>query len=227
MHVIEKSSSHSFRHSIRTSRCRKIDQILIREEEEEEEEDEEEDLINGDIMELFTFDMDIDALWTENYRKDAQSDSASDLVDSKRAAMAKMSRARRLSARRKEGLLSDDMSESGSGYVGAVNLNQGTEHSESGGPPPLVLPTGPVLYNANVWTSEEMRTIRQLYSDGLFFQKFMSGLQSFYSKDWDHARQCFAVILERFEDGPSRYFMNQIEEYDGKPPRGFLGYGIA
>lgn len=91
----------------------------------------------------------------------------------------------------------------------------------------LVLPTGPALYNANVWTSEDMRTIRQLYSDGLFFQKFMSGLQSFYSKDWEHSKNCFAVILERFEDGPSRYFMNQIEFHNGKPPRDFVGYGTA
>jgi hypothetical protein len=46
----------------------------------------------------------------------------------------------------------------------------------------LIRPTGPALYNENVWTIEDMRTMRYLYSDGLFFQIFMSGLQSFYAK---------------------------------------------
>jgi hypothetical protein len=111
-----------------------------------------------------------------------------------------------------------------SGFLNPPTL---AEEPHDGRPPKLVLPSGPALYNTNVWTSEDMRTIRQLYSDGLFFQKFMSGLQSFYAKDWEHSKNCFAVILERFEDGPSRYFMNQIERYNGKPPRDFPGYGTA
>lgn len=242
--VLMSDSFHRLLHPNNRRRCRKVDQILIREDDEDDEE--EEDLLNGEIMELFTFDMDIDALWTEenNTRKDTtlrgESDTASD-GGSKRNQMGKMPRARRMSARRvnKEGfsLSGDDISETGSGLFAAINGNQGnnstnhggveTESGGGGGPSKLVLPSGLALYTANVWTSEEMRKIRELYSDGLFFQKFMSGLQSFYSKDWDHARQCFAVILERFEDGPSRYFMNQIEKHDGKPPKDFLGYGTA
>jgi hypothetical protein len=95
---------------------------------------------------------------------------------------------------------------------GFLNPPALTEEPQDGRPPKLVLPSGPALYNQNVWTSEDMRTIRQLYSDGLFFQKFMSGLQSFYSKDWEHSKNCF---------------MNQIEKYNGKPPRDFPGYGSA
>jgi len=230
--MLMSDSFHRLLHPSNRRRCRKIDQILIRE--DEEDDDEEDDTLNGEIMELFTFDMDIVALWNEKSKKESgrESDSASD-AGSRRAAMAKMPRVRRISARKKvEGIASDEMSETESGFFGQLGVG-GANHgmlgveSEGGKPSKLVLPTGPALYNANVWTSEDMRTIRQLYSDGLFFQKFMSGLQSFYSKDWEHARQCFAVILERFEDGPSRYFMNQIEKHNGKPPKDFIGYGTA
>jgi hypothetical protein len=92
--------------------------------------------------------------------------------------------------------------------------------------PELTLPTGPTLYNANVWLSEDMRKIRELFSDGLFFQKFNSGLQSYYARDWEHAKQCFQTILERFDDGPSRYFLKCIEDNNGVPPRHFPGYGL-
>ena len=93
--------------------------------------------------------------------------------------------------------------------------------------PDLILPTGPTLYNANVWLSEDMRKIRELFSDGLFFQKFNSGLQSYYARDWEHAKQCFQTILERFDDGPSRYFLKCIQDNNGVPPRHFPAYGSA
>jgi class 3 adenylate cyclase len=91
--------------------------------------------------------------------------------------------------------------------------------------PPLVLPSSNAMYNPGVWNSREMKKIRQRFSDGLFFQKFSEGLQAYYSKDWDQAKRCFRTILDRIEDGPSRYFMNQMDEYGGVPPRNFLPYG--
>ena len=74
----------------------------------------------------------------------------------------------------------------------------------------LILPTAPSLYNANVWRSEDMRKIRMLFSDGLFlFQKFNSGLQSYYARDWEHG----GTILESFDNGPpSRYFLKCIQK---------------
>jgi hypothetical protein len=101
---------------------------------------------------------------------------------------------------------SDDVSESG--FMGMpqgsnpADLQDGETSTES----KIVLPTGPAFYNATVWLSEDMQTIRQRYSDGIFFQKFNSGLRWFYRKDWDDARPCFSTNLARFEDGPSWYF---------------------
>ena len=91
--------------------------------------------------------------------------------------------------------------------------------------PPLVLPSSSAMYNSGVWNSKEIKKIRQRFSDGLFFQKFSEGLQAYYSKDWEQAKRCFRTILDRIEDGPSRYFMNQMDEHNGVPPRNFLPYG--
>ena len=86
--------------------------------------------------------------------------------------------------------------------VAAGSVMGSTEFSHEEGnnrqmTPELILPTGPTLYNANVWLSEDMRKIRELFSDGLFFQKFNSGLQSYYARDWEHG----GTILESFDNG--------------------------
>lgn len=230
--MLMSDSFHRLLHPSNRRRCRKIDQILIR----EDDDDDEDGQMNGDIMDLFTFDLDINALWIENKKKSEAGKESDSMTGSeggsRRGAMSKMQRGRRMSVRLGLPMQQDDSyvdEVSQSGFLGtSVSSPQETAaESEDGKVPKLVLPTGPALYNTNVWTSEDMRTMRQLYSDGLFFQKFTSGLQSFYSKDWDHASQCFTAIVQRFEDGPSRYFLNQIEKHNGKPPRDFLGYGTA
>ena len=59
--------------------------------------------------------------------------------------------------------------------AGVVTGSTEFSHDESNSrlqvAPELILPsTGPTLYNANVWRSEDMRKIRELFSDGLFFK---------------------------------------------------------
>jgi class 3 adenylate cyclase len=241
LRMLMSDSFHRLLHPSNRRRCRKIDQILIKEDDDEDADDEGDDEPNGDMMELFTFDVDIDALWAKKIAKPEgrESDSASD-SGSRRGALGKNQRENRRSlgagafhALQQGGNAGGDSDEqNNSAFLGAATAQPssqsefGPDGDDGNKVPTLVLPTGPALYNANVWTSEDMRTMRQLYSDGLFFQNFMSGLQSFYAKDWDHASQCFTTILQRFEDGPSRYFLRQIEEHNGKPPRDFVGYGI-
>jgi class 3 adenylate cyclase len=231
--MLMSDSFHRLLHPSNRRRCRKVDQILIKNDDDDESD---EDPMHGDIMELLTFDMDIEALWKNvNSKSDAGHESDSESANdkgSKRGVPGLTSSSRQTSggilkaARRRSTLGggSDELSEAGFGTSGT---NQADLMEPDTSKPELVLPTGPALYNANVWVSEDMRRIRQLYSDGLFFQKFYSGLQSFYAKDWEHARQCFVSNLERFEDGPSRYFLTQIEENKGKPPKDFQGYGTA
>lgn len=220
--LLMSDSFHRLLNHSNKRRCRKVDQISIKDDEDGEDEID----LNCETMELFTFDMDIEALSFKQENPGREpSDTASD-AGSKRGSLATNKRGgRRLSMRVKSSRGVDDSSVDD--FDPSSYLTVAPTKEEAGTHFQLILPTGPALYNPNVWTSEDMKTIRELYSDGLFFQKFMSGLQSFYAKDWDNAKQCFSVILERFEDGPSRYFVRQIEKHNGKPPRDFQGYGMA
>ena len=271
--MLMSDSFHRLLHPSNRRRCRKIDQILIQEDYDDDNEEDDKDTA-GDIMELFTFDIDVASLWAKKSSKVAAETSTRDgnnnahnegsaSDSSRRGTLTKQPRENRRSSNNGSTFLTNDSDElnSSSLFLGPNSANNnnnsnnpslnnnpidadgggGTStHSGGGGDDPntnlpphrhyvaptLVLPTGPALYNANVWTSDDMRTMRQLYSDGLFFQNFMSGLQSYYAKDWEHATQCFTTILQRFEDGPSRYFLSRIEEHNGIPPKDFVGYGI-
>jgi class 3 adenylate cyclase len=255
--MLMSDNFHRLLHPSNRRRCRKVDQILL----QNEEDDEEDVVYEGDVMELFTFDMDIDALWRASTKKTSvEGDGGSDTesinesaMGSKREMMEKKASTRhapggllkgprRRSMNRMKPYIGDVSSEelktvnsaaeaaaqvAAAVSAGSTELGHEVESVIRHVPPELVLPSGPTLYNANVWLSDDMRKIRELFSDGLFFQKFNSGLQSYYARDWEHAKQCFQTILERFDDGPSRFFLGCIEENNGIPPRNFQGYGTA
>ena len=212
--MLMSDSFHRLLHPSNRRRCRKIDQILMQ---NDEEDDEEAGYEEGDVMELFTFDMDIDALWRISSKKttdNADSGSDTDSINestkgSKREVMEKkVSSTRHVASadllkgpRRKsmnrlkpnsvtgdnsidEAVLPNVATAEAATVVAASVVMGSTEFSHEEGnsrqmAPELILPTGPALYNANVWLSEDMRKIRELFSDGLFFQKFNSGLQSY------------------------------------------------
>jgi TolA-binding protein len=92
--------------------------------------------------------------------------------------------------------------------------------------PELVLPTGPSLYSANVWSLADMRRIRGKFKPA-FFSTYNTGLQKYYSKDWGGARQSFEAIIEHFDDGPSQYFLNEMKKHNYVPPPHFQAYGRA
>mmetsp|Transcript_1762 Transcript_1762/g.3417 ORF Transcript_1762/g.3417 Transcript_1762/m.3417 type:complete len:1158 (-) Transcript_1762:1419-4892(-) len=229
---------HRLLHPNNRRRCRKIDQIIIKNDDEDDDEDE----LSGDTMELYTFDMDIEALWkktvinnSNRVKLEIESDSGeSQERHSKRDLRAQSNRQllgnRRRSIRHKDYNITDESSDLGlkaHGVVGVGVVPPPSQGEEVGMPEKLVLPTGPALYNAKVWVDRNMHEIRRIYTDGIFLQKFNAGLQAFYSKDWETAKQCFTTCVEKIEDGPSKYFVAQIEKNGGKPPRNFLGYGIA
>ena len=64
-----------------------------------------------------------------------------------------------------------------------------------------------------------------LLSPVYLFQTFSDGLKSYYAQDWQHAKSCFETVLTQIDDGPSRYYLTQIEQHNGVPPRDFIGYG--
>ena len=92
--------------------------------------------------------------------------------------------------------------------------------------PELILPTGPSLYSANVWLQADMRRIRRRYTP-MVIHTYNSGLQKYYSKDWEGARGCFEAVMESFEDGPSKYFLGEMKKHNYVPPPHFQPYGRA
>jgi len=91
----------------------------------------------------------------------------------------------------------------------------------------LVLPTGERHYNDRAWLEPDIRKIRRDFvSNGIIFPKFQEGLNSYFAKDWSNAKQCFELVLTEREDGPSMYFLEQMAEHNGIPPRDFLSYSL-
>jgi class 3 adenylate cyclase len=215
--MLLSDSFYSFLHPTNKRRCRKVDQVMIVDAMDDDADEEE---ITGTRLDLYTFDMDVEALFNpkEDKKKTGSTQgSDSGVNEPKRTPSRKGANLRRPSSRRKIG--------------GAVAVEGAASHDfeqeEIGPPKELILPTGVAIYNAHVWMTDDMLKIRERYKDGYFFPQFATGLQAFYSRNWPRAKQCFSGILDRFEDGPSRYFMNQIEEHGGKAPRNFKSYGIA
>jgi hypothetical protein len=275
--MLLSDSFHRLLHPSNRRRCRKIDQIIFHN--EDEDGDDEAAYAKGDIMELFTYDMDIEALWKTNTKTGWAGEIIDDVSETesltagrgaKRDSHGKgppttkrgsgdshgkgtprtlLKKTLRLTSTKRRSSSSDEFrsghSSTRSGHssasfeagaptvtnatpdAGSAQLTMGKpEENKQTGPGELVLPSGPALYSNNVWLHEDMRRIRHQYTN-VFFQKFNSGMQAYYQKDWVTARECFEAVLERFEDGPSRYFVNEIERYNGTPPRDFLGYGRA
>jgi len=260
--MLLSNAFHSLLHPNNRQRCRLVDQIVI-----PNDEDEDEDVMiydRDDITELYTYDTDVDALWTapdgkiksltdrsvaentsqsESESRQGSSDRRVDMkknISSRAPGSARMGRSgRRRSITGMLGSKSTNLTSSVNSATGRNPLegsipdSMGTDHHSVTGdandgndlvgfkPPELILPTGPAFYSPTIWRSEQMFKIRKKFLDGLFFHNYSQGLQSFYHRDWERATQSFTAILATFDDGPSRYFLNQIEKYDGKPPSNF------
>ena len=220
-------------------RCRKIDQVFIKDDDEDDDEDEEEHAAVDELLHIYTYDMDVATVYRaqELQRKLAGTDTVSDAgstdqdrslrrLDRNRPSNRQLrNRGKRNTSLRNVSFGTNDDVEGYPKSPSSVDsMASYDETNNAVGPPELVLPSGPSLYNRQVWLSKDMKRMREKYVRGLFFQKYQAGLQAFYSKDWITAQQCFSFVLDELDDGPSRYFMDQIKKYNGKPPRDFLPY---
>jgi len=259
--LLMSGSFHKLLHPNNRRRCRKIDRVLLQDDEDSADEDDYLGILQGELMELFTFDMDVAAIHRPAVNSRCESnDSISDRSGSLLPGTPELPRKQRRIERRsnsssrqvrhsrrghalqrQQGGGSDEFvtpnsnpenSIRGTGslvYGGASILSQ-EEDSHSAFPagiPELVLPTGHALYSHNIWQSPDMKKIRERFVEGLFFPKYQAGLQAYYAKDWELARQCFEIILENFDDGPSKYFMDKMMENNWIPPKDFLEYSLA
>jgi len=254
VNILMSGNFHKLLHTNTRRRCRRIDKILIQDENDNEDEDSYREELPGELMELFTFDMDVDAIHRPQLKRKTDADTLSDtgsLIGETRRSKG-MSRRSITSLRGRRRSTSVQPTASTEFLVGGPGVTMGgpdtnTPGSRSAGPPSvssvhsidevnnpntqgppeLQLPTGPALYSHNNWQSPDMRRIREKFVQGLFFQKYSSGLNAFYNRDWETAEQCFTLLIRNFDDGPSKYFMEQIIKHNREPPRDFLAYGLA
>lgn len=225
-------------------RCRKIDQIIIRRQEDEHLTDPHEFLDHGEKMSIYTFDMDIEALWRPENR-DANPSflrSTNDLLQLNRTRRRPSDLVRRVSlsardmpgAREMPGVVTKpdhrhseipretfklDTKEP------IQNVTEETPDDDGRARKRLVLPEGACHYDSRAWLDPDIKKIRHNYvSDGIFFPKYKEGLKSYCSNDWTRAKECFELVLAQRDDGPSRYFLGKIAEHGCVPPGSFVGY---
>lgn len=198
-------------------RCRKVDQVTY----QDDDTDEIFEINKEDTLQLYTFDMDVDALFDQNRNLqssivDTNSSDGSFTMELERRLhqpRPKLSSVRRWSALNINSLVDDLHND------GLEGLRFGEE---------LELPEGPCNYNKSLWCSEEMKIIRKKYTDGVFQQKFEKGLNAYCDSDWATAKTCFEFILTKlFTDGPSQYFMKLMKKTNFVAPRNFEGFSPA
>jgi hypothetical protein len=243
--LLMSDNFHRLLHPNTRRRCRKVDQILLRDDDDDDE-SEDDGRLHGEIMELFTFDMDVEAIHRPASKSIRDMDAMSDTESSRGRRLDRRGHMPTRQIRRRRsvtmrGSSSNELVVGGASASTAIGdqvqsspsiASCSSIHSESAAnvfhnPPELVLPSGPALYSHNIWQTPDMKRIRDKFVKGLFFQKFNTGLQAFYNKDWKTAQECFQTILDNYDDGPSKYFMSQIKKNKGTPPKDFVGYGIA
>jgi class 3 adenylate cyclase len=257
LQMLMSGSFHALLHPNTKRRCRMIDKVFIVDEDEDADEDDDE--FSGERMDIYTFDMDVEAIHrpvVKSMKRISENDTISDggsingdgtgrinkWGERRSYGSARQMRNRRRSTIVRPGAnIDEDIVSSGGNsiaenatlpHTSSGQASVSTVHSEDNytnvkGLPELVLPTGPALYSHNVWQSPDMKRMRDKYVQGLFFQKFHDGLQAYYSKDWESAKVCFQLVLDNCDDGPSKYFLNQMLVHKGVPPRDFRGYGIV
>eukprot|EP01082_Thalassiosira_pseudonana_P013601 g12334.t1 g12334 contig6:1719012-1722497(-) len=228
--VLMSDAFYNLLDSVNKRRCRKVDQLLKLDDYEVGLSDPSEIIDSADKMELYTFDMDIEALFRPASNNDGENSSASsidlELSNSRgslrRSSMSRMPHTKRL------GFSTRDLLRRNSSNLDSDTAPQPeTPVTTSLAPRELVLPTGLVEYSDRCWLEQDIKKIRERYvSSGIFFSMFHDGLNSYYSRDWTHAKQCFETVMSQIDDGPSSYFLSNIDEHDGKPPKDFLGYGL-
>ena len=259
--LLMSGSFHRLLHPNTRRRCRKIDRVLLKDEDEGDDEDD--DSLHGELMELFTFDMDVAAIHRPRVRAKSEnnesiSEQSGSLVNEPHRKGRRMERRVHSSHRQlriprrntsqlrpqhgSEELVlplsassgANDNSQGGGtsgmfgGTAGSIHTTEGENIPVYQGElPELRLPTGPSLYSHKIWQSPDIKCIQEKYAEGLFFRKFQSGLQAYYDKEWDRARQFFDSILEHVDDGPSMYFLDEMMKNNGVPPKNFLEYSLA
>lgn len=222
-------------------RCREVD--IIRQDDEEHEDE------NVNVGSIYTFDMDIDALWafptksnpglgesdgsTHGARRPSSSSSMFSKRSSRRSSVIGVVQKALLSGSISTGADNetlDDISVTPS--IKGINTESMLEFSSEFPnnnrvalySTDLPKPNTTLMYRESLWQNEVIKRMRSKFERSSFFLTYKKGLAKYYERDWNYARDCFSTILETIDDGPSKYFLKKIDEHNGVPPPDFVGY---
>eukprot|EP00533_Pseudo-nitzschia_delicatissima_P013542 CAMPEP_0197268140 /NCGR_PEP_ID=MMETSP1432-20130617/3997_1 /TAXON_ID=44447 /ORGANISM="Pseudo-nitzschia delicatissima, Strain UNC1205" /LENGTH=747 /DNA_ID=CAMNT_0042733163 /DNA_START=228 /DNA_END=2471 /DNA_ORIENTATION=+ len=249
--MLLSDSFHRLLQQRRRQRCRKIDSVMF-ESDDDECCEKRGDKKPGKMMDLFTYDVDVDALWNEIDSLDGNDDGSegSQLISTmqmnRKSDTAVMSQSNPnetlISSLSTRGSTITDSIRSRGGDITAAIAAAAAKALGTGDPTvigepirekhwkeetsELVLPTGRAFYSENIWRQPEIRRIRRRYTTNMF-DMFNLGLQKYYCKEWDEAAVHFQGVLDMFEDGPSQYFLEEMRKHNYQPPEGFQPYGKA
>eukprot|EP00594_Rhizosolenia_setigera_P003692 CAMPEP_0178951726 /NCGR_PEP_ID=MMETSP0789-20121207/7392_1 /TAXON_ID=3005 /ORGANISM="Rhizosolenia setigera, Strain CCMP 1694" /LENGTH=760 /DNA_ID=CAMNT_0020632643 /DNA_START=606 /DNA_END=2888 /DNA_ORIENTATION=+ len=222
-------------------RCREVD--IIRQDDEEHEDE------NVNVGSIYTFDMDIDALWafptksnsglgesdgsTHGARRPSSSSSMFSKRSSRRSSVIGVVQKALLSSSLSTGADNetlDDVSVTPS--IKGINIESMPEFSSEFPnnnrvalySTDLPKPNTTLMYRESLWQNDVIKRLRKKFERSSFFLTYKKGLAKYYERDWNYARDCFSTILETIDDGPSKYFLKKIDEHNGVPPPDFVGY---
>mmetsp|Transcript_2956 Transcript_2956/g.4240 ORF Transcript_2956/g.4240 Transcript_2956/m.4240 type:complete len:1015 (-) Transcript_2956:227-3271(-) len=220
-------------------RCRLVDKLLITGDDSDNEDEGLDD--DENLLDLYTFDMDVKAL----YALEAQnriSDDDGELINNGNVRSVQRSNSFSKSFIRhshRKSIIGNKVPKPGSGLdnagkrripFSAQNPAQKAQSPDFAddviGLDGNLNEQGEIKYDPEVWVTGNMRIIREKYTDGIFALKYNEGLQHYFRGDWSRAKQCFVELIgDKYEDGPSKYFMNEILKCKGVVPKKFTGYG--
>jgi len=218
-------------------RCRKIDRVMVYKEDGKEAKEE--------IIDLYTYDMDIDNLFFkpedevahklvgESYGVIGRTFSTAASTDTFDTTMRYRGTKKPVSDLpysenyiKKRSFGQKGSWDNLSARNLMVNSDPAVPSPDNLHPPQhsLILPTGSVPFRNSDWLSSDMMKLRSKYIDGDVFREYNKGLNYFYDGSWTDAEPYFRSLATKYDDGPSKYFLRRIEECGGVPPANFLPY---
>jgi class 3 adenylate cyclase len=220
--MLMSDSFHKLLHTKIRRRCRKIDQVYFHDDADDDGYKLEIDEVLARRMELFTYDMDIAALSRKKIAPIAAA-AASGLQGENKDMKMGASFKRAKSVRR--GMKgSSSFDPSGRQTFSEELMREGSTifglDSEEVVTAELVLPTGVVHYKERIWLQGDIRLIREQFTTAVI-QDFDTALQKYYDRDWVSARRYFEMVLKCIDDGPSKYFLEEMKTHGWKPPKHF------
>jgi hypothetical protein len=221
--------------------CRKIDHIFFTEEYEEDDPNEQtlqEEQTNDNHMSLHTFDMDIDVLFNKK-TQESRSIGGLDIVTANKKKSNRSGsfgsfsrnsddRSRSITSKLSGSILRHRMSIFGNNS-NSPSIRRNSKHKMDTVPSiigaslkerKLEIPNNMLLYKLDTWHKGDLKAIRIRFNPS-FYEKFDAGYQAYIKGQWKKAKALFEKMVDQYQDKPSIFLLEKMEESNYVIPRNF------